>query len=57
MAVFFLIGFYAEIVVLNGRIFVVRRRIHVEEVERFDEGNEFFVAEVSYIKVGELFIQ
>lgn len=57
MAVFFLIGFYAEIVVLNGRIFVVRRRIHVEEVERFDKGNKFFVAEVSYIKVGELFIQ
>lgn len=57
MAVFFLIGFYAEIVVLNGRIFVVRRRIHVEEVERFDKGNKFFKAEVSYIKVGELFIQ
>ena len=57
MAVFFLIGFYAEIVVLNGRIFVVRRRVYIKEIERFDEGNEFFVAEVSYIKVGELFIQ
>ena len=52
MAVFFLIGFYAEIVVLNGRIFVVRRRVYIKEIERFDKGNKFFKAEVSYIKVG-----
>lgn len=57
MSVFLFIGFYTEIVVFNGRIFVVRRRVYIKEIERFDEGNEFFVAEVSYIKVGELFIQ
>ena len=53
----FFIGFYTEIVVFNSRVFVVCRRIYVEEVEGFDERNEFFKAEVSYIKVGELFIQ
>ena len=57
MAVFFLIGFYAEIVVLNGRIFVVRRSVYIKDIELFDKGNKFFKAEVSYIKVGELFIQ
>ena len=49
--------FYTEIIVLNRRVFIIRRRVDVKEVERFDKRNEFLIPEVTYIKVGKLLIQ
>lgn len=49
--------FKLEVVVFYGAVLFVRKRIDFKEIQRFDEGNEFLVPEVTDVEVGELFAQ
>ena len=49
--------FELEVVVLDCAVLFVCKGIDVEEFQRFDEGNEFLVAEIADVEVGELLAQ
>ena len=38
-------------------VLVVRNGVYVEQLQRFDKGDEFLVAEVAHVEIGELLAQ